>query len=72
MPPPPSGSATRLIARGALIAPVAVLLAVPLYAGGTPELLGLPFFYWFLFAVVLLSPVLMGIAHLALRGQVPA
>jgi hypothetical protein len=35
-----------------LLIPIAALLATPIYARGTPELFGFPFFYWYQFAWV--------------------
>lgn len=50
-----------------LLAPFGGLLAVPLYAGETPRILGVPLFYWYQFAWVLLTPALMVVAYLLLR-----
>ena len=52
-----------------------VILAVPylalcfpqLYARATPTLLGFPFFYWYQFAWVVLTSVLLGLVYRALR-----
>jgi hypothetical protein len=62
------GAARRLIGRLCLVAPLVALLWVPLYAGEEPRFLGLPFFYWYLFAWVLLTPALLGIAYATSRA----
>lgn len=57
----------RTIIGACLLAPYGALLAVPLYAGETPRILGLPLFYWYQFAWVLLTPALMLVAYVLLR-----
>jgi membrane protein implicated in regulation of membrane protease activity len=52
-----------------LLAPGGALLWVPLYASGTPRVLGVPFFYWYQLAWVLLTPVFMTIAYVLLRRR---
>lgn len=59
----------QVVISACLLAPCGALLWVPLYAAGTPRLLGVPFFYWYQLAWVLLTPVLMVIAYVLLgRG----
>jgi hypothetical protein len=58
---------SRVLPAACLLAPFAALLAVPTYAGGSPELFGVPFFYWYQLAWVLLTPALMTLAYLAVR-----
>lgn len=53
-----------------LLVPLLALLWVPMYAGGSPGLFGVPFFYWYQLLWVLLTPALMGIAYgLSRRGR---
>lgn len=59
---PPSPRARRGIC---LLAPCVALLCVPLYAGGSPSLFGVPFFYWYQLAWALLAPALLALAHSA-------
>jgi hypothetical protein len=52
-----------------------VLLAIPylalcfpqLYARATPALMGFPFFYWYQFAWVVITSLLLGIVYRALK-----
>jgi hypothetical protein len=46
-----------------LLAPCLALLCVPLYAGGSPSLFGVPFFYWYQLAWALLTPALLALAY---------
>ncbi len=62
-----SGTALAVTAHVLLALPVVALLWVPLYAGPGPRLAGLPFFYWYQFAWVVLSVALMTLSHLLLR-----
>ncbi|MGH3823971.1 MAG: DUF3311 domain-containing protein [Pseudonocardiaceae bacterium] len=50
-----------------LLAPYGALLVVPLYAGETPRIFGVPLFYWYQFAWVVLTPALMVVAYVLLR-----
>jgi hypothetical protein len=50
-----------------LALPLLGLLYPPLYATRDPELAGIPFFYWYQFAWVLVSAVLTAIVYLATR-----
>ena len=56
-----------MAAVACLAAPFAGLLWVPWYARDEPHLAGMPFFYWYQFAWVPLSALLMLAAHLLLR-----
>src|SRR3954470_19562872 len=47
-----------------LIPPVVLPLWVPLYDKTDPTLWGFPFFYWFQFAMILMSAVLTALAYL--------
>jgi hypothetical protein len=51
----------------ALAVPYLALCFPQLYARATPMLLGFPFFYWYQFAWVVLTSVLLGLVYRALR-----
>ncbi|GAA2359453.1 DUF3311 domain-containing protein [Dactylosporangium salmoneum] len=57
----------RIAAYTGLALPLVAILWVPLYARTTPRLAGLPFFYWFQFAWIVLSVALMAASHLLLK-----
>ena len=61
------GKATRAVAYAALALPFVAILWVPLYARSEPRLAGLPFFYWYQFAWIVLTLVLMAISYRLLR-----
>lgn len=46
-----------------LLTPLVLLVYPGLYARTTPVLWGFPFFYWFQFAVVLITALLTGIVY---------
>ena len=54
-----------------------VLLALPyaglcfpqVYARSTPELLGMPFFYWYQFAWVVVTSLLLGVVYRQLKSR---
>ncbi|QHS51569.1 DUF3311 domain-containing protein [Edaphobacter sp. 12200R-103] len=50
-----------------LAAPYLALCFPQLYAKATPTLLGFPFFYWYQFAWVVLTSVLLGLVYRALK-----
>uniref|UniRef100_J2K4F4 Integral membrane protein n=1 Tax=Streptomyces auratus AGR0001 TaxID=1160718 RepID=J2K4F4_9ACTN len=54
---------TRVIAGICLIAPFVAMLWVSSYARIEPTLIGIPFFYWYQMAWVLISTVLTMIAY---------
>jgi hypothetical protein len=58
---------TRIAACAALTLPFVAVLWIPLYARTEPRLAGLPFFYWYQFAWIGLTVVLMAVAHRLLR-----
>lgn len=60
----------RLWWRLLLAVPVVATLWVPWYARSTPELLGMPFFYWYLMIWVPLSAVCSGVVYLMTRDLV--
>jgi uncharacterized protein DUF3311 len=67
----PTASSSRSSSRRAwyllLLLPFIAILWVPSYAGGTPELAGIPFFYWYQFLWVFISAVLTAAVYFATR-----
>lgn len=61
------GGWRRAVSGACLLAPCVALLCVPIYARGTPIIYGVPYFYWYMFAWVLGTPLLMVIAYLLRR-----
>ena len=71
MSPSPGGrSYRRLWWRLLLAVPVIATLWVPWYAHATPELLGVPFFYWYLMIWVPLSAVCSGVVYRMTRDLI--
>ncbi len=62
-----SGKAIRVTAYTGLALPFVAILWVPLYARTEPRLVGLPFFYWFQFAWVVLTAALMATSYRLMR-----
>ncbi|SEB57217.1 Protein of unknown function [Streptomyces sp. 2224.1] len=54
---------TRVVAGVCLIAPFVAMLWVGSYAKIEPKLIGIPFFYWYQMAWVLVSTALTSIAY---------
>jgi membrane protein implicated in regulation of membrane protease activity len=54
-----------------LLVPFIAILWVPSYAGATPALAGIPFFYWYQFLWVFISAVLTAIVYFATREPEP-
>ena len=52
-----------------LLLPLAGLLFPPLYARSDPELAGIPFFYWYQFAWVIVAAVLTLVVYLVTRQR---
>ncbi|MDQ3849281.1 MAG: DUF3311 domain-containing protein [Actinomycetota bacterium] len=52
-----------------LVLPFLGLLYPPLYATRDPELAGIPFFYWYQFAWVIVAAVLTFVVYLGTRGR---
>lgn len=52
-----------------LLAPLLLLVYPGLYARSMPELFGLPFFYWYQLAVVIVTAVLTGAVYLLTRNR---
>ncbi|MCL5881611.1 MAG: DUF3311 domain-containing protein [Candidatus Thermoplasmatota archaeon] len=60
----------RYVIAGLLLAiPTAVLLAVPMYNRMNPQLLGLPFFYWFQAVWLVIAAVLYVTAGLLITSR---
>jgi hypothetical protein len=57
--------------RVLLLLPCAAFICVPLYNRVTPTLCGVPFFYWYQLAWVVLSAVAVGIVYRAERPRRP-
>ena len=55
-----------------LALPVIAMLWVPSYAGGSPALYGIPFFYWYQLAWVLGGAALTAAVYLATDSEVAA
>lgn len=62
------GRRMRGAAHLLLVLPVAALLSVPLYAREEPALFGWPFFYWYQFAVGVITIALMAIVYCVTRA----
>jgi hypothetical protein len=52
-----------------LLPAIVVPLIVPLYNHDHPRLIGIPFFYWFQMALILLSVLLTYIVYRRTRGE---
>lgn len=50
-----------------LVIPFVALLWVPFYAGAKPYLGGIPFFYWYQFAWVILASLITAAVYFATR-----
>lgn len=61
----------RTVAGVCLLAPAVALLWVPWYTREGPELMGFPFFYWYQFAWVPVTSVLLLLTHRLLRRAEP-
>lgn len=66
---PRGGRWLWLLAAVCLLVPCLAVLWVPMHAGGSPGLFGVPFFYWYQLVWVLLTPALMGVAYALLRRR---
>ncbi len=53
-----ASTATWVLVGGLLAVPMVVPLLVPIYARETPELGGMPFFFWFQFALIPVAALL--------------
>ena len=61
------GTARRVVAYACLAMPFVAILWVPFYARTQPRLAGLPFFYWYQFAWIVLTVGLMLTSYRLLR-----
>jgi hypothetical protein len=66
---PPVVTPGRLIAGVCLFIPFVALLWVNSYAKQTPQLAGIPFFYWYQMAWVFISSALTCIAYVLVRRE---
>ncbi|MGB6347480.1 MAG: DUF3311 domain-containing protein [Methyloceanibacter sp.] len=60
----PRGSRRRYLPRLLLVIPFAAMLWVPSYNRIEPELAGVPFFYWYQLAWILIAAVLVLLIYL--------
>jgi len=60
--------ARRLLVAVLLVLPMLAAVAVPLYARETPRLAGVPFFYWYQFACMVLTALCLAVAMRLRRG----
>jgi hypothetical protein len=60
---------SRAVAGVCLITPYVAMLWVRSYAKQTPELAGIPFFYWYQMAWVFISSALTYIAYVLVRRE---
>ena len=52
-----------------LVIPFVAVLWVPFYSSASPDLAGIPFFYWYQFLWVVISAVLTGIVYFATTSR---
>jgi hypothetical protein len=52
-----------------VVIPLVALAGVPWYSRTTPELWGFPFFYWYQFLWILLTPILTYAAYRLVDGR---
>jgi uncharacterized protein DUF3311 len=52
-----------------LLVPYVALLWVPFYAGAQPEILGVPYFYWYQFLWVFIAAILTAVVYFATRDE---
>jgi Protein of unknown function (DUF3311) len=52
-----------------LVIPFVAVLWVPFYASSSPQLWGIPFFYWYQFLWILITGVLTAIVYRATRRE---
>ena len=66
---PPLVTPTRIACAVLLAAPFVALLWVNSYARLGPSLIGIPFFYWYQLAWVIVSALFTGAAYLLIRRE---
>ena len=64
----PRGSRLRYLPRLLLLIPFAAMLWVPSYNRIEPELAGVPFFYWYQLAWILIAAALVLVVYLIEMG----
>jgi hypothetical protein len=52
-----------------LLLPLVGLLYPPIYAHDDPQIWGIPFFYWYQFAWVLVTAILLGVVYRMTRSE---
>ncbi|MFL5827764.1 MAG: DUF3311 domain-containing protein [Thermoleophilaceae bacterium] len=62
-----NGRARRRWLYLVLLVPFVALLWVPFYARETPKVWGIPFFYWYQFAWVIVTAALLAFVYVATR-----
>ena len=67
LPQPRRSTAVKVFTAAALLLPYAGLCFPQLYARATPALFGFPFFYWYQFAWVVLTSLLLLAAYRVLK-----
>jgi uncharacterized membrane protein len=67
--PPGARSTWRRLVHLLLVIPFVALLAVSLYNREDPALLGFPFFYWYQFALAVITIALMAIVYRVTRAN---
>ena len=65
MPAQAPGKLKRILWHLALFVPFFVAIWVPLYNRIEPSLFGVPFFYWFQFALIVVAALVTGLAYRA-------
>ena len=60
----PKGGRLRYVPRLLLLIPIVAMLWVPSYNALQPELAGVPFFYWYQLAWILIGAALVAIVYL--------
>ncbi len=63
-PRPPLPTTTKILLAALLAVPIVVPLVVPLYDRESPELGGVPFFFWFQFALIPVAAIMTSAAYL--------
>ena len=59
--------AAGTVAGVLLLIPLVALAAVPLYSRETPVLWGFPFFYWYQFLWIIITPILTYLAYVVIE-----
>ena len=70
-PPPPKRDVNKAW-YWLLLAPLVLTLVPPIYNHDSPRLIGVPFFYWYEMAMILVSVVCTLVVYRATKGRGPA